>query len=262
MSRSPSAATIPASLLLPLLLLVACGPPMVAPPALPRAGLAPLERPEILLSVDDFPVEPGSSEGFAFRLPLVSSGYVSLASGEEGDEAVAFTLEFQADAKVEPGAPRHRLALIMAPELLPQLDRGELYEVVFFQNHRGIFLPPAQGVIVRDAAGELVYLLSSDEGVPLEQLPGGLRMLPARTVAFTTAQLSLSGCRLLNEHHFVELQQPGERKQSLAPGESRTIETDGPAYRFVLFDCSISEEEVECMAESPPHFTYLLRRIR
>jgi len=151
-----------------------------------------------------------------------------------------------------------RLALNASQAMLPRLKRGTPYRVTYFQNHRGIFLPPAQGVVVRGLDNQLLYLLSSDEAVPLSNIPEGLTITPTPRVAFRTTTVTTTGCTIQKQHHFLELTDR-VRKATIAPGETRIVRTRQGKFEITVFDYSVSSDEIDCLTENPPHFTYLLR---
>ena len=244
--------TVVFSLLLVFGYAVGCGGPRIVQNSLPRCETPPIERPEILVYAGEFPLEPGSSEGVSFVLPLISLGYLSDFE-DEGKPMYSFLFRPRRDA----GDPK-RLARGAAESLRPRLRRGTPYRVTYYQNHRGIFRPPAQGVVVRSLDNLLLYLLSTDEAVPLSNIPDGLTITPTPRVAFRTTTVTTSGCTIQKEHHFIELTDR-VRKATIAPGETRIVRTEEGRFEITVFDYSVSSDDIDCLTESPPHFSYLLR---
>jgi len=220
-----------------------------------------MPRPEAYLYVDQFPVEPEGTEGTTFKLPLVSSGYQSVREDDGVAEDMTYTLDFQDPTirNVKP-PPFHRLAIVAGARMVPRLARNQEYRVTYFYHDRGMFLPPSLGFVIADDLGRVEYLLSADEAVPPSQLPEGLRLLPSRKTAYSTTRSTAAGCTIMKRHFFVEFI-AGERKTALAPGETAIIETEAARYRATLFDCSVSDTEVDCLVEDPPHFSVLLEAV-
>lgn len=244
-----------------LLLGASCAGPQIAQRPLPVASAAPMPRPEAYLYVDQFPREPEGTEGFRFHLPLVSAGYQSLREDDGVAEGMTYTLDFRSRVpRGDAPSPLHRLAVVAGTKMVPRLDRGEEYTVSYFYHDRGMFLPPSLGVVITDDQDRVRYLLSADEAVPPSLLPRGLRLLPSRQTAYSTTRATAAGCTIQKRHYFVEFI-VGERKTSLAPGEIKEIDTESGRYRVTLFDCSVSDTEVECLVEAPPHFSVLLEAV-
>ena len=235
-----------------------CSPPIIQQAPLPRGMIAPVERPEMILHIDGFPAEPSNAEGISFNLPLIAQGYRSVEAVEDVDETATYSLEFMEPAEGIGDPVVYRLTINRAAtSYLPRLTRGESYKVHYFQNHRGIFLPPSQGITIFDEQDRLLYLLSTDEAVPLRLLPDGLTLLPSQRTAFETTLINQSGCHIMKRHQFVDVTTEG-RKSTLTSGEEKELIITGRVYRLVLFDYSLSDDDIECLMEAPPHFSFML----
>jgi hypothetical protein len=221
----------------------------------------------MLLLKDGAPIEPSAQEGVTMRLLFQGAGQRAAEAEDEAAQSTPFkTLQGLADSAlhsldfVEQGRDHPapwRVDLAIPEAYLPKLIPGRTYEVTFLQNHRGMFLPPAQGLIIRGDKGDLLYLLSTDEAVPLSQLPGGVTLLPSRKVAYTTASNTSLGCVVEKDHVIVHVT-VGDSKTPLVPLARTKLATPDGAFALVLFDCSVSETDIECLAEAPTHFSYLL----
>ncbi len=228
---------------------------------LPLGSLAPIDRPEVYLYVDQLPREPEGSDGLRFELPLESAGYQSMREDDGSREDMTYTLDFRAETdRGMPPAPLHRVAIRALERMVPSLDRQQVYRAAFFYRPRGMFLPPAQGVAIQDQDGRLLYLLSADEAVPASYLPAGMSLLPSRRTAFVSTRVTPSGCTIYKRHHFVEARL-GEKAYMFSPGEERVLDTAAGTYSVTLFDYSVSDTEMECLAEDPPHFSLLIRAV-
>ncbi len=244
-----------------LLIAAGCAGPQIAQKALPVAASAPMPRPEAYLYVDQFPVEPEGSTGYQFRAPLVSAGYQSVREDDGIAEDMTYTLDFQNQPSPDGVAsPFHRLALVAGAKMVPSLQRGKEYLVAYHYHDRGLFLPPSLGVVIRNEHGRVEYFLSADEAVPPSQFPEGIKLLPSRKTAYSTTRATAAGCSIHKRHFFVEFIS-GESSTPLAPGDSKNISSASGRYRVTLFDCSVSETEVDCLVEDPPHFSVLLEAI-
>ena len=232
-----------------------CGAPRIKQQPLVQSSAPPVERPDLLLYRNGLPVEPSGTDGAAFHRRLAATGYRTEKTEENapGDH-MYHTFTFR-----DPGGKgdEYRLAFLTQDKHLPKLKTGKRYQVTYFQNHRGMFLPSAQGVVIRDNDGNLVYLLSSDDAVPLSELPEGLSITPSRRIAFATNRLTATGCNIDKEHHFLDVT-TGDRTMSVTPGQAKRVRTKNGYLKLTLFDYSVSQAEFECMAEAPPYFTYLL----
>lgn len=258
--RPPRSIVHPLALLL-ILLSAACAGPSIAQRPLPVGAEAPLPRPEAYLYIDQFPVEPEGTDGHRFSLPLVSQGYQSAREDDGIGEDMTFTLDFRGEsARGEAPPPTHRLAIVAGPRMVPRLSRGDEHQVNYFYHDRGMFLPASLGLVVADEAGRILYFLSADEAVPADYLPDGITLMPSRKTAYSTTRATAAGCTIHKRHFFVEVTSGG-RKTALAPGESRLVRTTTALYRVTLFDCSVSDTEVDCLVEDPPHFSLLLEAV-
>jgi len=218
-------------------------------------AIPPVGRPEVRLFKDGVPIEPYAADAVAFRLPLAGADFVAPEDQTVLEGDFNFVLDFGRE-----GQERYRLAMDIFRAHAPRLRRGREYEVLFYQNDRDVFLAPSQGVVIHDEEGRLVYVMSTDEGVPLKHLPAGLSVLPSPGVAFSTTMATTTGCTVRKEHHFVELTGPG-RKARIAPGDRKIVRTNDGYFKFVLFDYSLSSDDMECQVEAPPHFSYVLSAV-
>jgi len=236
---------------------VGCSAPRIRQKELIQSSAPPIQRPEILLYKDNRPVEPGSADGISFRLPLSGTGYRAERGPDQEPTGLMYnTFTFAAQKKGEE-EQQYRLAIAVSQDRLPPLKRGNAYSVTYYQNHRGAYLPTAQGVVIRDETGRLLYILSSDEAVPVAELPAGLTITPSRRTAFSTTSLTKSGCTIKKTHHFLELE-AGGRKTSVTPGQSKTIKTVAGYFKMELLDYSVSSTDIECLMEAPPYYCFLL----
>jgi hypothetical protein len=248
-------------LYIPLILAAACAGPQIAQKALPVGAAAPMPRPEAYLYVDQFPLEPEGTSGHLFKARLVSAGYQSVREDDGLAEDMTYTLDFQEPrVRDEVVPPFHRLAIVAGAKMVPRLQRGKEYAVTYFYHDRGMFLPPSLGVVIKNPLGRVEYFLSADEAVPPSQLPEGISLLPSRKTAYSTTRATAAGCTIQKRHFFVEVIS-GEARTSLAPGETKIVRTASGRYRVTLFDCSVSDTEVDCLVEDPPHFSILLEAI-
>lgn len=236
----------------------ACSGPQIAQRELPVAARPPLPRPEVYLYVDHFPREPEGTDGVAFTLPLVKAGYQSHREDGALAQDLTYTLDFQAPlVKGKTPPPLHRVAIIAGEKMVPLLSRNQVYSVTYYYHDKGIFLPPSLGLVIKDVSGRVLYLLSADEAVPGADYPATLSVRPAQKTAFNTTRVTAAGCTIFKRHHFVEFQ-TANGDHSCAPGVPATLSTPDGLYRVTLFDYSVSDTEVDCLVEDPPHFSFLL----
>jgi hypothetical protein len=241
-----------------LLLAAACAGPQIAQKKLPVAAAAPMPRPEAYLYIDQFPLEPEGTDGHIFEAPLVSAGYQSVREDDGLAEDMTYTLDFQEPRlRDHEASPFHRLAIVAGAKMVPRLQRGKDFAVSYFYHDRGMFLPPSLGVVIKDDVGRVQYYLSADEAVPAAHLPEGISILPSRRTAYSTTRATAAGCTIQKRHFFVEVIS-GKSTTALAPGETKLVHAKLGIYRVTLFDCSVSDTEVECLVEDPPHFSLLL----
>ena len=244
-----------------LILGAACTGPQIAQRPLPVAAASPMPRPEAYLYIDQFPVEPEGSAGHRFSAPLVSAGYQSVREDDGIAEDMTYTLDFRAaQSETDEPQPLHRIALVAGAKMVPRLQRGTDYTVTYHYHDRGMFLPPSLGVVINDDLGRVEYFLSADEAAPLSQLPEGITLLPSRKTAYSTTRATAAGCHIQKRHFFVEFIS-GDTRTALAPGETKVIRSASGLYRVTLFDCSVSDTDVDCLVEDPPHFSVLLEAI-
>ncbi len=244
-----------------VLFVAACAGPRIAQRPLPVGAAAPMPRPEAYLYIDQFPVEPEGTDGHSFSLPLVSEGYQSVREDDGVAEDMTYTLDFRGPPQNDKSpSATHRLAIVAGPRMTPRLSRGEEYEVTYFYHDRGMFLPASLGVVVRENAGRVLYYLSADEAVPASFLPEGIRLLPSRKTAYSTTRATAAGCTIHKRHFFVEII-TDDHKSAIAPGEAKLVHTPAALYRMTLFDCSVSDTEVDCLVEDPPHFSVLIEAV-
>lgn len=230
-----------------------CGPPTIALKPLPRFSTPPVERPQLSLFRDDLPV-PKDSEAISFTLPLISAGFAGGQAGETSHQVSAYVLTFQDRPN---DSPAFRVSLVLPNTWLPKLKRGVTYRVSWFEHDKGAPMSPAQGLVIQTLDGALLYLLNSNEAVPPEYTPEGLSIQRSPNVAFVTTLAAQSGCLLRKEHHFIKIDD-GRRNVTLAPGEARTFRSSDGFFRVALLDYSLSSNELDCEADSPPHFTYVI----
>ena len=234
----------------------ACSPPQIAQRPLIRGGIAPLERPEVFLHLNDKPAEPGDSGNLVFRCRLTGAGFSDAREDAGADEQSLYSMRFVSPDEQN----RFNLSFAVPRSFTPRLKTGRTYSVVYFYRHRELFLPPSLGVVVRDETGGLLYLLSGDDGVPSENLPAGLKLTPVRRPVSVTSTFSQSGCTIDKEHYFLQAEARG-KKHLIAPGEEKILRTLAGYYRLVLFDNSVSSGDIECLAENPPHFSFLVEAV-
>lgn len=246
-------------------LFCACSASEIEQRPLVRGAALPAARPEIYLYVDDTPYEPYGTDNMKFRGTLRSSGF---GRGEDATETqTLFSMAFRSEADTAarangrtPDDKEYRLSFSMDNKFVPNLPGGETYSVVFYFKASGMFLPPAVGVVVRDETGALVFLISCDEAVPPSQLPAGFALTNSEQTASITTALSPSGCTIQKKHRFMEVTARG-RKAIIGPGEELILPVLRGSYRVVLFDNSTSSAEVDCLAENPPHFSFMLQAV-
>ncbi len=221
-----------------------------------RGGLAPLQRPDLSLLINDKPAEPGDSGSLTFRCRFTASGFSDERAQDNEEDQSRYSMHFvspddENEFNLRFGLPR---------SFAPRLKAGRTYSVAYYYRHRELFLPPSLGVVIRDETGGLLYLLSGDDGVPGQNLPAGLKLTPVRRPVFVTSTFSQSGCTIDKEHYFLQAEARG-KEHLVAPGEEKILRTLGGYFRLVLFDNSVSSGDIECLAESPPHFSYLLEAV-
>jgi hypothetical protein len=239
---------------------VSCGPPQIRQKPLPRAGASPVDRPEVVLLVDGQTVLGNRPEGVEFVGVLTGAGYQGLRPPTEQDESVEETRQLWVlQLRSEDGATEYRLGFGLESRLAPALRRSQIYSVMLRVQHRGMFLPPALAVSIRDQAGTLLYLLDVDGAAVAMLLPKGLHLSSSKRPAFTTALTTASGCALTFLHHFLDVS-AGNRSAALAPGEERYFRTDEGTYRVASLDISSSRDDVECVSEHPTYSAYVVER--
>jgi len=191
------------------------------------------------------------------QVTLTGSGFAAVPSSDEAEPDPVFALQLSD----ENDASRElRLVMVLPDEWHPHLPRGQKFSMTWYEDERGALLPPALGLVIRDKTGKLVYLLNVDEAVPPDQTPEGLTLNRSPSKAFATTLTTQSGCMLRKQHHFLDVDD-GRRKVTLAPGEARTLRSAAGYFRIVLFDYSLSSDELECLVESPPHFSYVIEAV-
>ena len=229
-----------------------------------RGAALPDERPEVYLYIDGMPYEPYGTDNVKFRAVLRSSGF---ARGEDATETqTLYSMVFRTvpsrldNGNGKPEAVEYRLSFSMDNSFFPDLGAGRTYSAVFYYKARGLFVPPAVGLVIRDETGGLQLLLNCDQAVPLSQLPAGFNLRNTDQVASVTTAQSPSGCTVQKLHRFMEVVAKG-RKAIIGPGEEMTLPVLRGTYRVVLFDNSTTDAEVDCLAENPPHFSYMLQAV-
>ena len=246
--------------------LSSCSLPAIEQRPLMNVAVPPIERPRISLTANGRPVHPGAAGELRYSLELVSSGYGTADLQQTGEhEEPVFTLRFR-DPVVD-GSPKdeerveYDLSLLLPRKLAPELSSGVLYNLRFFHEHRDVFIPPAQGIMIYDRLGHLVYLLSIDDACPRGERPGGFQVEKTEDVAYLTTVMTPSGCTVMKEHRFLAVTAGSKKPVRMSPGQGQEFKTPEGLYRFVLFDEAVTEAEMECRAESPVQFTWMIQRL-
>ena len=235
--------------------MLGCSAPHIDQKILILGGNPPIDRPRLSVYRLDKAVEPVGTDSVSFRMPLVSSGFAGPQDVEASGEQV-YSINFRS----KDGLDEFHVFFDIQDRYVPRLSRKTEYDVWFYQRRKGLLLPDPQGLVVRDLTGRLLYLLSTDEAVPLDQIPPGIRLTPSRKVAFMTTAISKTGCSVEKEHLFLGVDSV-EGESRLAPGEEQVVRGDEGYYRVVLFDNSISRAELDCLIEDPNHYSYMLQAV-
>jgi len=117
----------------------------------------------------------------------------------------------------EPSGAEHRLAY-QAPDQPPPVETGHAYD---FEIDRAGGMPPASGLIVRDAEG-LVFAGASDQGIGDHVLAGGIPGVGLRLLPPACASRGAGDCFEAAFNQALEVSRADERVE-LVQGERVTL---------------------------------------
>ena len=133
------------------------------------------------------------------------------------------------------------------------LSTGQRIQVAFHAGPKG---SQRGALVIRDQQSQPLAVIVAGHDLPEGQLPGLLQLERGRRVVYSEMRRPPDLC-LVTIIHYRLVAQEGDQRWSLAPGQTKTLETSDGTFKLTVFDAS-TRISPPCSAQDPSHTSYLL----